>query len=88
MLDHHRAGYWRSWAVTRQGIYFATAETPSRPVVEFFSFATGGVRQVAMIEKQIISYASGFSVSADERWILYMQLDQRGSDIMLMEDFR
>jgi Tol biopolymer transport system component/DNA-binding winged helix-turn-helix (wHTH) protein len=88
VLDHHRAGYWRCWAVTEQGIYFATAETPSRPQIEFFSFATGKVTHVATIEKQIQAGTWGLAVSPDSRWILYTQLDQRGSDIMLMENFR
>jgi hypothetical protein len=30
----------------------------------------------------------GLTVSPDGRWILYTQFDQRGSDIMLMENFR
>jgi hypothetical protein len=33
--------------------------------------------------------ASGASpFSPDERWMLYAQQDQRGSDIFLMEEFR
>jgi dipeptidyl aminopeptidase/acylaminoacyl peptidase len=88
VLDHHRAGYWRYWAVTAQGIYFATAELPARPLIEFFSFATGKVTLVATIEKQIQAGFCGLAVSPDNRWVLYTQLDQRGSDIMLMENFR
>jgi len=88
VLDHHRAGYWRFWAVTEQGIYFATAETPARPVIEFFSFATGKVTLVATIERRIGSGGWGLAVSPDSRWILYNQLDQSGSDIMLIENFR
>ncbi len=62
MLDHNRAGYWRYWAVTRQGVYFVTAKTPSRPVVEFFSFATGEIGQVATLEKPIADGVWGFSI--------------------------
>ncbi|HJQ23482.1 MAG TPA: protein kinase [Blastocatellia bacterium] len=54
VLDLHRAGYWRYWALADKGIYFVTAETPSRPVIEFFSFATGQVTQVATLEKPIV----------------------------------
>ena len=43
VLGHHRAGLWRQWAVVEQGIFFITAETPDRPLIEFFSFATGRV---------------------------------------------
>ncbi len=85
VLDHHQAGFWRVWTVTEQGIYFATAENPSRPLIEFFSFATGKVTQIAALEKP---FFLGLSVSPDGRWLIYSQLDQSGSDIMLMENFR
>ena len=85
VLDHHQAGFWRAWTVTEQGIYFATAENPSRPLIEFFSFATGKVTQIATLEKP---FSLGISVSPDGRWLIYTQLDQSGSDIMLMENFR
>jgi Tol biopolymer transport system component len=85
VLDRHQAGRWRSWTVTEQGIYFATAENLSRPLIEFFSFATGKVTQIAALEK---SFFLGLSVSPDGRWLIYTQVDQSGSDIMLMENFR
>ena len=81
-------GYWRSWAVTEQGIYFATAETPNRPILEFFSFATHQVTPVATIDKPIQRRVRGLSVSPDRRWIIYTQIDHQNSDIMLMENFR
>ncbi len=87
VLNHHSAGYWRYWAVMEQGIYFATAAS-GRPRIEFFSFATSKVTPVATIDKAIDSNIWGLTVSPDSRWILYTQLDQGGSDIMLMENFR
>ena len=50
VLDHHRAGLWRQWAVVEQGIFFITAETPDRPLIEFYSFATGKVTLVMTLE--------------------------------------
>jgi Tol biopolymer transport system component len=88
VLDHHQAGLWRSWAVVEQGIYFITAETPNHPLIEFFSYVTGRVTQVATLERQIPRGITGISVSPDGRWLLYTQIDQSGSDIMLMENFR
>jgi len=88
VLDYHRSGYWRYWAVTERGIYFATAETPTHPVIEFFSFATGQVTRIATLDKQIMRGVRGLSVSPEGKWLLFTQLDQWGSDIMLMENFR
>jgi Tol biopolymer transport system component len=88
VLDLHKAGYWRYWALTDKGIYFATAETSSRPAIEFFSFATGQVTQIATLEKPIVQWYRGLAVSPDGRWILCAQLDQSGSDIILVENFR
>ena len=88
VLDHRGAGYWRSWAVTEQGIYFATAETANRPILEFFNFATRQVTPVTTLDKPISSRVWGLSVSPDRQWILYTQIDHQNSDIMLMENFR
>ena len=88
VLDHHRAGFWRYYAVAPQGIYFATQETPDHPLIEFFSFATGKVTTVTTLEKRILFTFSGLAVSPDGRTLIWSQLDQTGSDIMLMENFR
>ena len=89
VLDSHGVGQWRYWAVTRQGIWFATAEQPNKPLLEFFSFATRKVTPVATLEKRIGFFGfSGLDVSPDGRWLIWQQLDQAGSDIMLLENFR
>jgi eukaryotic-like serine/threonine-protein kinase len=88
VLDHHRAGLWRQWAVVEQGIFFITAETPDRPLIEFFSFTTGKASLVMTIEKRVPDTISGLSVSPDGRRLIWTQLDQITSDIMLMNNFR
>jgi len=52
--------------------------------IQFFSFATGKVTLITKIGKPFL----GLSVSPDRKWILYSQLDQRSSDVMLVENFR
>jgi len=88
VLEAHRAGYWRQWEVVAPGIYFATAETPDRPLLEFFSFATGKVTTVFALEKRLPGTYSALSVSSDGRRLIWTQADQSSSDIMLMENFR
>jgi hypothetical protein len=48
-------------------------------------FATGAIELIASIEKPV---SSGLAVSPDRRWILYSQVEQAGSDLMLVEHFR
>ncbi len=67
----------------QQGIYFIPALKP--PSVAFSSFTTGKVMIIAKIP-QVPGY--GFSVSPDGRWLLYSAFESRGSDLMLVENFR
>lgn len=88
VLDHHNAGYWRLWAVTEKGIYFATANAPSQPIIEFFNFANGKITHIATLDKPISRSDPGITISPDRRWLLFAQMDQSGSDIMLVDNFR
>jgi Tol biopolymer transport system component len=77
---------WQNFAVLSQGIYFIGLSQPARlRRIQFFSFATGVVTPVVTLSKPV---HMGFSASADGRWILYTQIDQEGSDLMLVENFR
>jgi Tol biopolymer transport system component/DNA-binding winged helix-turn-helix (wHTH) protein len=88
VLDQHGAGYGKHWTVTDEGIYFVTTEDLSKPVLEFFSFATGKVSRVAVLERPVSLAMRGLSVSPDKRWLLSTQMERFGGDIMLVENFR
>ncbi len=74
-----------NYAVVKDGIYFIPAARDGRFAIYFLNFSTGRTSQLASIAKQV---QYGFSVSPDERWILYPQVDHQGSDLMLVENFR
>jgi hypothetical protein len=74
--------------VVDEGIYFLNAESKQHPVIEFFSFATRRVRQIAVMEKKASHWGWGFAISPDGRWILYTQVDQDDSNIMLVDNFQ
>ena len=88
VLDEHKAGNWRHWAVGDKGIYFATAEVPAHPLIEYYDFATSKVTLVCNLDKPIDPNNPGLSISPDGRWLLFSQFDHFGIDIMLMENFR
>jgi Tol biopolymer transport system component len=78
--DVYRVNY----DVTDKGIYF----TPHigkdySSTVEFLSFATGTTRQLVKTKPLDL----GLGVSPDGRTLLYSQVDQTGSNIMLVENF-
>jgi eukaryotic-like serine/threonine-protein kinase len=75
----------QAFAVADKGIYFVTPNPDGAWVFQFHSFATNKVTTLAEI-RQSVSW--GVSVSPDERYILYTQEDQTGSDLMLVENFQ
>ena len=88
VLDQPKEGYWGYWAVVDRGIYFIDPATKPRATLKLFSFTSRRVMQIAAIEKKPYPGVPGFAVSPDGRWILFTQLDQSGSDIMLVENFQ
>ena len=74
-----------NWAVMKDGIYFISLDGQTRRI-EFYSFATGRTKQIATIGNMGFP---GFSVSPDERSILYTEVEgSYSTDIMLVENFR
>lgn len=87
VLDQQKAGQWRYWRVTEQGIYFATP-TPTAPLIVFFNFSTKRISEVARPAKGPEKNLPGLAVSPDGRSLLYVQMDRSGSDLMMVENFR
>jgi hypothetical protein len=53
--------------------------------VNYFDFTTKEIREVFKVEK---NFDDGLSVSPDGHWLLYSQLDEEDSDIMIVDHFR
>jgi eukaryotic-like serine/threonine-protein kinase len=77
------------WALLKDGICFLNHEAEPQPAIEFFSFATRRTKQIIRLEKRKApGGASVLDVSRDGQSIIYWQVDQLDSDIMLVENFR
>jgi hypothetical protein len=78
------------WALTEQGIYFGEMRSSAVPVLKFYRFATHQMETFKEFSKEtrFDPGSTVFSVSPDGQWILYTQLDQASSDLMLMENYR
>ncbi len=71
-----------TWTLVPGGIYFVPAAAPRS--MRYFDFATKQIRTVFELDKD---FDGGLSISPDGRWMLYAQVDEVNSDIMLVENF-
>jgi hypothetical protein len=49
-----------------------------------FDFAPKKIQQIFEVQK---NFGDGLSVSPDGRWLLFSQVEEENSDIMLVDDF-
>ena len=87
ILDSFHSENLGDWAVVNDGLYFINPEAKDGVAMEFFDFATRKVSQVGKLGKVDIGPIC-IAVSPDRTQILYVQADQSGEDIMLVENFR
>jgi Tol biopolymer transport system component len=84
VLDSTACGH--AYAVWEQGIYFFTpTDKQGHRDISLHEFATGRARKILTIENPAVW---AMAVSPDGRTILYTQVDEAGSDLMLVENFR
>jgi eukaryotic-like serine/threonine-protein kinase len=79
-----------NWTVRPKGIYyFDFGVPPGAPkLVNFYSFRTGSINRVGVVESNVSTDFSGISVSPDGRWLLYSHEAATASDLMLLDGFR
>jgi hypothetical protein len=78
--------YALNFVVADYGLYFlAQGDAPNKTSIDFFEFATGKRRTTFNIGKQ---YYVGMAVSPDQKSLLYSVIDNAGSNLMLVDNFR
>jgi Tol biopolymer transport system component len=74
------------WNIARNGIYFFTPpDKEGHSDIRLYEFSTGKVSKILTIERVVDEH---IAVSPDSRWILYTQVDDAASDLMLVENYR
>ena len=73
-----------SFAVTKDRIYFARRTEEDQASLAFMSLSNRLTRDLARINAEV---ESSLSVSPDGNSLLYVQVDQSGSDLMLVDNF-
>ena len=73
-----------AYTVTPAGVYFVSRSDQDRYSLQMFRFATGKAAELAKLD---YVPSVGLSVSTDERYVLLTKADQRGTDLLLVENF-
>ena len=76
-----------SFAITRRGIFISDIFAKPSPTIDFFGFATRQLARIAQLPAgpRVAPSSPNIAVSPDEKWMLYVQYDQWGSDIQMIE---
>ena len=73
-----------AWALADSGIYFLNGDAP-RTSIGFFDISDRQVRRVLDVERP--NWYDTLAVARDGRSVLYTQVEELASDIMLIDDF-
>jgi Tol biopolymer transport system component/DNA-binding winged helix-turn-helix (wHTH) protein len=75
------------WFPVASGIYFIAHEGDRR-IISLFDLQTKQVRPIFTLEKPSPGWIGGMPVSAEGKWLLFPQKDERSSELMLIENWR
>jgi Tol biopolymer transport system component/DNA-binding winged helix-turn-helix (wHTH) protein len=82
------AGWWRSWRIDKEGLWYIGQADAAPFPLRLFDFKTRQAKTIAFVEREPLRWNPGLDVSPDGRWILYAQPEYKQSSIMLVENFR
>jgi eukaryotic-like serine/threonine-protein kinase len=75
--------YWQNFTPANGRIYFV--ELTDKPILHFLNLTTGTKQRLGAFDRPL---SFGMTISPDGRSMLVTLVDQRGSDLMLVENFR
>ena len=74
------------WFPSGSGIYFMS-HSGDKAAIEFFDLSTEKVRRIHDLEEPLPLWIGGMPVSSDGKWLLFPQVDQQSSNLMLIENW-
>jgi Tol biopolymer transport system component len=81
------AGFYRYWAIARNGVYFVAGSLPTEqlrsPAIRFWDFESDSVREVFAIPGRLAGGPGGLTVSPDQKALLFVQYDRLESDLVV-----
>jgi hypothetical protein len=83
-----RAGMWGYWALAEKGLYYVDWPGPGKPATIWWQPFTGRRSEVGTVEGPPATGDSGLAIAPGGRYLLFSQVDQAGSDILLLENYR
>ena len=86
VLERLKPGFWGYWALGPEGIYFADTPEDQPGGIYFLRLRDRRVRRLFTVNTPFAVTDSAMALSPDGTALLYTQVDQSGSDIM-MADF-
>ena len=81
------SGWGDEWFPAEAGIYFLS-HANRKTLINLFDLQTRRVRPVYMLEKPTPEWIGGMPVSKDGKFMLFPQVDQSSSDLMLIENWQ
>jgi dipeptidyl aminopeptidase/acylaminoacyl peptidase len=74
------------WFPFGSGIYFI--HSGAKAAIEFFDLSSQGVRRVYEFNNSARDFIGAMLVSSDGKWMLLPQMDERSSNLMMIENWR
>jgi eukaryotic-like serine/threonine-protein kinase len=79
---------WGAWALAEKGIYFIQEDSKRLGHIYFYDFKTNKEKPLMVTQKPVWLYSGKLDVSPDGRSLIFVQVDQNNSDIILVQNFR
>ena len=74
------------WFPFGSGIYFIS-HSGVKSAIDFFDLSSQKVRRVYELEKSTPEWIGGMPVSSDGKWMLFPQMDEQFSNLMMIENW-